>query len=373
MGALRKGARSKEALYLAVGARPNFIKIAPLVKVLRERGTFPYRIIHTGQHYDFEMSKVFFQSLDIPKPDVNLNIGQGSHGSQTAQILIGFEQLLIEDRPKAVVVFGDVNSTLACSLAAAKCEIPVIHIEAGLRSFDRTMPEEINRVVTDLLSDLLLVSEVSGVANLAREGVSFKKVKLVGNIMIDSLIEMLPRALREYPPEKYGLQPGNYAVLTMHRPTNVDQVETLETLLKVFAEIAGELPIIFPIHPRTRMKMEMIGFENFEQKNLLFTKPVGYLESVSLQKNAKIVFTDSGGMQEETSYLRIPCITLRKNTERPITVEQGTSVLVGNDAEEIRRSFDEIMSGKFKRGQEIPLWDGKTAERITDEIFALFR
>lgn len=355
---------TNKPFFLVAGARPNFIKLAPLVWALRKRTDLPFQIIHTGQHYDFAMSEVFFQTLAIPQPDINLEVGSGSQATQTARILERFENLLLERPPQAVVVFGDVNSTLACSLAAAKLQIPVVHVEAGLRSFDRSMPEEINRIVTDLLSDLLLVSEPSGLANLSREGISPAKCHLVGNIMIDTLAQMMPAALERATPVRFGLQPGGYALLTMHRPSNVDQPDTLRRLLDLFGELSIELPVVFPVHPRTRKLMQEVGFPAGAYPHFHLIEPVDYLDSLCLQKQARLLLTDSGGMQEESTYLSIPCITLRQNTERPVTVDEGTSVLVGNDPLMIRQAFSDVMSGHFKRGRKIPYWDGCTAERI---------
>jgi UDP-N-acetylglucosamine 2-epimerase (non-hydrolysing) len=353
-----------QPLLLVAGARPNFIKLAPLVWILKSRRDIPYLVVHTGQHYDHAMSQAFFDVLEIPEPDVNLEVGSGEQNLQTARILERFDAFLQEQTPSAVVVFGDVNSTLACSLAAAKRLIPVVHVEAGLRSFDRTMPEEINRLVTDALSDLLLVSENSGLLNLKSEGIPINKVQLVGNIMIDSLIRMQSKALERQTPTRLGVKAGQYALLTMHRPSNVDDPGTLLRLLNLFADLSQLIPIVFPAHPRTKKQMELIGYS--VSANLLMVEPVDYLDSLCLQKHAKLVLTDSGGIQEETSYLGIPCLTLRRNTERPITVELGTSTIVGNDEKLIRENFELIMAGQYRQGQPIPLWDGHTAERVTD-------
>jgi UDP-N-acetylglucosamine 2-epimerase (non-hydrolysing) len=351
-------------IYLVAGARPNFIKLAPLVWVLNSRRDIPFQIIHTGQHYDHAMSKAFFDVLSIPEPEINLEVGSGEQNLQTARILERFDGLLKDNPPGAVVVFGDVNSTLACSLAAAKRLIPVVHVEAGLRSYDRTMPEEINRLVTDALSDLLLVSEGSGILHLKQEGIPDKKVRLVGNIMIDSLVRMLPKALGRQAFTHLGVEPGQYALLTLHRPSNVDDPETLLRLLSLFAELSRELPFVFPVHPRTRKQMESLGFSPSGDFRLV--EPVDYLDSLCLQKQAKVVLTDSGGIQEESSCLDIPCLTLRRNTERPVTVELGTSTIVGNSEGLIRKSFEQVLSGQYKHAQPIPLWDGHTAQRVAD-------
>ena len=355
-----------KSIYLVAGARPNFIKLAPLVWVLNSRRDVPFQIVHTGQHYDHAMSQAFFDVLNIPEPDINLEVGSGEQNVQTARILERFDGLLQEKPPRAVVVFGDVNSTLACSLAAAKRLIPVVHVEAGLRSFDRTMPEEINRLVTDALSDLLLASEPAGMANLQREGVPDEKIRLVGNIMIDSLVRMQPKALVRQTPIRLGVDPGGYALLTLHRQSNVDDPGTLLRLLNLFADLSRKLPIVFPVHPRTKKQMESLGYT--APATFRLVEPVDYLDSLCLQQQAKLVLTDSGGLQEETSYLGIPCLTLRPNTERPMTVELGTSTIVGNDEKHIRETFEQVLAGRYKQGRPIPLWDGHTAERVADSL-----
>ena len=327
-----------------------------------------YRIVHTGQHYDYRMSGLFFSTLGIPEPDVNLEVGSGEQGEQTARILERFEKLILEAPPRAVVVFGDVNSTLACALAASKLQIRLVHVEAGLRSFDRSMPEEINRLVTDALADILFASEASGVYNLRREGVPPEKVHLVGNIMIDSLETMLPAALAQETHTRLGLISGDYALVTMHRPANVDREETIRRLMKIFSEIARRIPVIFPVHPRTQQRLQELGLRQALPDHLHLVEPLDYLDSLCLQKHAQMVFTDSGGMQEETTYLDIPCITLRENTERPVTVELGTSTLVGNDPGRIWQAFEQVISGDYKHASQIPWWDGRSAERITDVL-----
>ncbi len=351
-------------LYLVAGARPNFIKLAPLAKTLKNR--LPFKIVHTGQHYDSKMSKSFFEVLDIPPADFNLEVGSGSHGEQTARIIERFERLLLEQRPSAVVVFGDVNSTLACAVASSKLLVPVVHVEAGLRSDDRTMPEEINRIVTDALSDLMLVSEKSGMDHLRQEGVSLERTRLVGNIMIDSLIDMLPIALGQNIVESITPSGSTYAFVTLHRPSNVDQPETLLRLLSVLNDISHAIRVVFPVHPRTRQKIRELNF--VPNSRLQMMEPVDYLTSLALQSGAKLILSDSGGVQEEAAFLRIPCLTLRENTERPVTVELGTSTLVGNDPRRILTSFNDVMSGRYKKGCEIPLWDGKTRERISTHL-----
>jgi len=363
--------KKSNPLYLVAGARPNFIKLAPLAWELNNRKDLPFQIVHTGQHYDHAMSQAFFDVLDIPEPEINLEVGSGEQSLQTARILERFDQLIAEKPPQAVVVFGDVNSTLACSLAAAKRLIPIVHVEAGLRSFDRSMPEEVNRLVTDALSDLLLVSENSGLVHLKHEGIADEKVRLVGNIMIDSLVRMRPKALERQTARRLGLKPSGYALLTLHRPSNVDEPETLMRLLKLFGELSRELTIVFSVHPRTKKQMELLGYE--APSRLLLLEPVDYLDSLCLQMQAKMVLTDSGGIQEETSFLRIPCLTLRANTERPVTVELGTSTIVGNDDARIREVFKQVLAGKYKKGQPIPLWDGHTAERVADSLYGMIK
>jgi UDP-N-acetylglucosamine 2-epimerase (non-hydrolysing) len=362
---------SSKSIYLVAGARPNFIKLAPLVWVLNSRGDMPFKIVHTGQHYDRAMSQAFFDVLNIPEPDINLEVGSGEQNIQTARILDRFDKLLQKRPPSAVVVFGDVNSTVACSLAAAKRLIPVAHVEAGLRSFDHAMPEEFNRLVTDALSALLLVSENSGIINLKKEGLPDTKIRLVGNIMIDSLIQMLPKAIERQTALRLGIEPGRYALLTLHRPSNVDDPSTLSRLLTLFADMSGKLPIIFPVHPRTKRQIESLGFS--APVNFRMVEPVDYLDSLCLQKQSRMVLTDSGGLQEETSYLGIPCLTLRRNTERPVTVELGTSTIVGNNESLIRDTFEQILAGQYKRGRPIPLWDGQTAERVADCLWELLQ
>jgi UDP-N-acetylglucosamine 2-epimerase (non-hydrolysing) len=362
---------NNKSIYLIAGARPNFIKLAPLVWMLKSHPEVPFKIVHTGQHYDHAMSQGFFDILDIPEPDVNLEVGSGEQNLQTARILERFDKLLHEDPPRAVVVFGDVNSTLACSLAAAKRLIPVVHVEAGLRSFDRTMPEEINRLVTDALSDLLLVSENSGLRHLEQEGIPEEKVRLVGNIMIDSLVKMLPKALERQTTVKWDIERGQYALLTLHRPSNVDNPITLKRLLDLFTDLSRKLPIIFPIHPRTKKQVETIGYTT--STSFRMVEPLDYLDSLCLQKQAKLVLTDSGGMQEETSYLGVPCLTLRQTTERPVTVELGTSTVVGGDERLIRETFEKVLAGRYKHGQTIPLWDGYTARRVVEHLVEFLR
>jgi UDP-N-acetylglucosamine 2-epimerase (non-hydrolysing) len=356
-------------LDLVAGARPNFIKLAPVFRALSGVGEFHCRIIHTGQHYDEFMNDVFFEELEIPQPFTHLEVGSGTHGRQTAMILERYEAHLLEDPPDATVVFGDVNSTIGCALAAVKLGVPVVHVEAGLRSFDRTMPEEINRLLTDSISDLLFVTEQSGVDNLLREGTSEDRIRLVGNVMIDTLMLELERA-DDQPLQKLSLTPGTYGLLTLHRPSNVDDPSTLRALLDVFNELSKEIPLVFPVHPRTRRAIDIAGFQNIldAAPGILAVSPQSYRETVSLMRHARLVLTDSGGIQEETSFLRVPCLTLRENTERPITIELGTSELVGNDAQAIRAGFKKILAGGWREGTVIPLWDGGAAQRIANDM-----
>jgi UDP-N-acetylglucosamine 2-epimerase (non-hydrolysing) len=361
----------KPIIDLVAGARPNFIKLAPVVKALTEVDTVGFRIVHTGQHYDDSMNDVFFRELGIPEPDVHLEVGSGSHGIQTAKILERYEARLIKHRPAATVVFGDVNSTIACALAAAKLGVPVAHVEAGLRSFDRAMPEEINRLLTDAVSDLLLVSEPSGLENLRQEGVPEDKIRLVGNVMIDTLLGQLETAGSRQAAKRLGLEKKKYGFVTIHRPSNVDDVNALKCLLNLLHELAEHIPLVFPVHPRTSASVKRLGLDSLLQINqnrLFCIPPQPYLDSISLLADAAVVLTDSGGLQEETSALGIPCLTLRENTERPITVQLGTSRLVGNDPEKIRAAFQEVLSGTWPCGQPIPLWDGKAAYRVAKEL-----
>lgn len=361
-------------LACVVGARPNFMKMAPILRALRSYPDIRPILIHTGQHYDPQLSDVFFQDLEMPPPDIHLNVGSGSHAQQIARILEKMEEVLADGAPDGgrfsrIIVVGDVNSTLAAALAAAKLEIPVAHVEAGLRSFDRSMPEEINRLVTDTLADMLFVSEPSGVENLRQEGHSNDQIHLVGNVMIDTLFALLPRAQRLDTLARLGLRPKEYAVVTLHRPANVDQRETLGGLLKVLADVALQLPIVFPIHPRTQKRIESFGLQHLldnhkSSQGLNVTPPLGYLEFLSLTSQAKVVITDSGGLQEESTALGIPCLTVRPNTERPITVTEGTSTLIGNDPDKLRTCLEEVLNGRYKTGRCPDLWDGHAAERI---------
>ncbi len=354
-----------------VGARPNFMKAAPVHRAFEGRG-IAHEIIHTGQHYDDAMSKVFFDDLGMPKPSVYMGVGSGSHATQTAAVMVGLEKVFLEKKPRMVNVVGDVNSTLAAGIVAAKLHIPVSHIEAGLRSRDWQMPEEVNRVVTDVIADLLLTPSPDGDENLLAEGKPKEKIVCVGNVMIDTLFMNLPKAKALDMPGKLGVQPGGYAMLTMHRPSNVDVPEVFERILSALLDVQQKIPLVFPVHPRTRKRMQEteIGKRFEAAENIHLINPLGYLEFMSLTSRAKFVLTDSGGLQEETTALGIPCLTLRENTERPITVDEGTNIIVGTDDKAIREESQKILDGKGKEGRTPDLWDGKTGERIVDAVMA---
>ncbi len=363
-----------------VGARPNFMKMAPLLRAFQEYPHVKATLIHTGQHYDKNLSEIFFQELGIKPPDVNLEVGSAKHGAQTAQVLERMETVLEQGPGRQVpmvggakydrvLVVGDVNSTMAATLAAAKLGVPVAHVEAGLRSFDRSMPEEINRIVTDSIADLLLVSEPDGIENLKREGHPQDSMHLVGNVMIDTLLWLLPHARSMDTLARHGLKPGGYGVVTLHRPANVDTAETLSTLVDILVETSRELPFVFPIHPRTRRRIEEFGLTcKLHEGRLLDLPPLGYLEFLALTSQAAVIVTDSGGLQEESTALGIPCLTARPNTERPITVEEGTSTLVGNDPDQLRIGLRDVLEGRYKRGRCPALWDGRAANRIAQLI-----
>jgi UDP-N-acetylglucosamine 2-epimerase (non-hydrolysing) len=357
-----------------VGARPNLMKIAPIMDAYRASTQLEPVLVHTGQHYDANMNALFFEQLGIAEADVNLGVGSGSHGAQTAAIMEKFERYLETARADAVVVVGDVNGTMACSLVAVKMHIPVVHVEAGLRSFDRTMPEEINRVVTDSVSDILLCTEESGVRNLEAEGIPSNRIYLVGNVMIDALLKH--RALAESSPilAELNLQPQSYALVTLHRPSNVDHEETMSGILDALEHVASRVPVVFPIHPRTRNSIERFGqIERLNAIDARLTEPLGYLEFMKLMSEARIVLTDSGGIQEETTILGVPCLTLRHNTERPVTVELGTNQLVGNDPDAIMKAFDQSLETGRVRRDPPPLWDGQAARRIVDILSSELR
>lgn len=359
----------KSTVAVVAGARPNFMKIAPVLRAADElKPSFDTVLIHTGQHYSAELSEVFFEQLGIRRPDVYLEAGSGTHGQQTARVLEAFERFLLErSRPvAAVMVVGDVNSTLAAALAAAKLNIPVIHLEAGLRSFDRSMPEEINRVATDAISDLLLVSEPAGEINLRREGVDESRIRYVGNVMIDTLVHHLSQSAEI----EVGANDGPFALVTLHRPSNVDSAGVLGEIVDFLLDVASRIRVIFPVHPRTRNRLEAFGLLERLRGNpgVDVLLPLGYLENLALMRRATLVLTDSGGIQEETTYLSIPCLTLRENTERPATLSYGTNTLVGHDFTKARGLVCEILGGKYKQSQPIPGWDGCAAPRVIGEI-----
>jgi UDP-N-acetylglucosamine 2-epimerase (non-hydrolysing) len=381
---------SKELkLILVAGARPNFMKIAPLISAIKKYNSsinsinprnssnpsnssnpinpsnpINYILVHTGQHYDVGMSKVFFQDLELPGPDINLEVGSSSHAEQTANIMIRFEKICLSQKPDWVFVVGDVNSTIACALVASKLGIKVAHVEAGLRSFDRSMPEEINRVITDSLADLLLTPSEDADANLIREGISKEKIKCVGNIMIDTLITHLDRARQCRSYDRFGMKPTNYVFVTIHRPSNVDSRVSLSIIMECLARLSEELPVIFPVHPRTRKKLFQFGLwqGSSDSKNLVLCEPLGYHETIDLVDKARFVLTDSGGLQEETTFLKVPCLTLRPNTERPVTIIQGTNKLTSLDS--LGQDIGRLINGIHKTGSIPEHWDGHTAERI---------
>lgn len=361
-----------------VGARPNFMKIAPLMEGMKNYPAIYPILVHTGQHYDEEMSELFFKELDIPEPDIHLGVGSASHAVQTAEIMKNFEAVLADIRPDLVVVVGDVNSTIACALTSVKLGVPVAHVEAGLRSFDRTMPEEINRILTDAISDYLFTTERSANENLKKEGISTDKTFFVGNVMIDTLLKYREKAKRSLILKLLGLENGivsPYAVLTLHRPSNVDQNGTFEVILEGLLSLSKFLPIIFPVHPRTKKQIRMLRLDKYfiteyprtrPLRGILLIEPLGYLDFLQLMNHSKLVLTDSGGIQEETTVLGIPCLTLRENTERPVTIEQGTNVLVGNSGDRILSWGVKALNGGIRKSRMPELWDGKAAERIID-------
>ncbi len=351
------------------GARPNFMKIAPIMRAFNEHGGFETLLIHTGQHYDEKMSELFFDELQIPRPDINLEVGSSSHAVQTAEIMKRFEPVVLDFGPDYVLVVGDVNSTIACGLVAVKLGVKLIHVEAGLRSFDRSMPEEINRVLTDSISDLLFVTEQSGIDNLKNEGINSNRVHLVGNVMIDTLMANRQKAEKSDVLERLGLSAKSYAAITLHRPSNVDDMDKFGEIVTAFEEITKDLALIFPIHPRTRNNIKGTDIERrmLEMKNLILLDPVGYLDFLCLMSNAAIVITDSGGIQEETTILGVPCMTLRENTERPVTITEGTNRLVSVTTADILKNYREIRNGACDNCDRVPrFWDGKAANRIVE-------
>ncbi len=369
-----------------VGARPNFMKIAPILEALDRHNkknpgkTIEQTLVHTGQHYDAALSELFFEQLGLPRPDIDLGVGSASHAVQTAEIMKRFEPVVVEKRPDLVLVVGDVNSTIACALTAVKLGTGVVHVEAGLRSFDRTMPEEINRVLTDQISDLLFVTEKDAIENLRREGISGDRIFFVGNVMIDSLLKNVEKSKDSDVLLRTGLMSGKkrstqpYGVITLHRPSNVDDKEKLSSLLSVLEEASRSAALIFPVHPRTKSRIEEFGLGSFFKEppvdgpGLYIMPPLGYLDFLHLMANASLVLTDSGGIQEETTILGVPCITLRENTERPVTLTEGTNRLVGTDGDLILEAVKDALEGRFPEGKVPELWDGKAAERIVDVL-----
>jgi UDP-N-acetylglucosamine 2-epimerase (non-hydrolysing) len=348
-----------------VGARPNFMKIAPIAHELKQRN-IRQMLVHTGQHYDANMSRVFFDELNLPSPDLYLGVGSDSHARQTARVMTAFEEVCQEHHPDLIIVSGDVNSTLAVALVASKLSIPVAHVESGLRSFDRAMPEEINRVVTDHLSNLLFTTEDSANQNLVREGIAEHRIHFVGNCMVDTLLKHVDTAIHHSPWQTFQLETYNYALLTLHRPANVDEVNTLNTVVDILNETAERLPVIFPIHPRTQERLKQGSF--LLNSRIIMCEPLPYLTFLGLMARAKCVITDSGGIQEETTALNIPCLTMRSNTERPITITQGTNKLVGLDRNKIQQNLSMILANDWPLGIRPPLWDGKAGQRIVDVV-----
>lgn len=348
-----------------VGARPNFMKVAPLYREFQKyAGQIRHLICHTGQHYDEKMSKIFFEELELPRPDFYLGIGSGTHAGQIAGVMVAFEKVLLEEQPDLVIVVGDVNSTIACSLVASRLGIKVAHVEAGLRSFDRTMPEEVNRILTDAIADYLFVTEESGMTNLTHEGISGDKVFFVGNVMIDSLIHYLPVINQSAILQALGCDPKDYILVTLHRPANVDTEDGLKDLVGMLMRLSGRKKIVFPVHPRTKNNLEKFDLLKRIPEEIILTSPLGYIDFVCLIENAFLIVTDSGGIQEESTYLRVPCITVRDNTERPVTVSTGTNILIGTDTSKVESAVVEVLGGRIKQGQIPELWDGCAAERI---------
>ncbi len=355
-------------IFLIAGARPNFMKIAPIARAIANKPGIEYKIVHTGQHYDINMSDIFFEELDIKKPDYQLGAGGGSHSEQTAKIMVEFEKVCLADKPDMVLVVGDVNSTLACSIVAKKMHIPVSHVEAGLRSFDMKMPEEINRMVTDSISDLFFVTEEKGMENLRREGKDEGILHFVGHVMIDNLFFQLSKLNNmndsSFKFSKFKKDNPKYGVVTLHRPSNVDQKENMQKIFATLNKISNGIPLLFPIHPRTRKNMKDFSIEL--SANIYLTNPLPYMEFLNLWKDAAFVLTDSGGLQEETTAIGVPCLTVRENTERPITITEGTNELVGTSEKNILEAFSKILNNEWKRGKCPKLWDGKASNRIVD-------
>jgi UDP-N-acetylglucosamine 2-epimerase (non-hydrolysing) len=356
---------------LVVGARPNFMKIAPLMREFKDRNVDTL-LIHTGQHYDENMSRVFFEDLELPEPDIYLGVGSGSHAEQTARVMIAFEEIVISSRPDIIIVVGDVNSTVACSLVGAKLHVPVAHVEAGLRSFDLDMPEEINRMVTDILSKYCFTTSPEAEENLRREGVEGDRIFFVGNIMIDSLLYYMKKSENSPILEDLGLKKGEYILVTLHRPSNVDSPEELRSLFDVLSGLSGKLPVVFPVHPRTKKMIDTADPPFKISSDFKMIDPLGYLDFLKAMRYAKMVITDSGGIQEETTVLGVPCITVRDNTERPITIDVGTNVLAGTDPLKVESAALNILEKGMSEHGIPPLWDGKTAGRIADVLLKYF-
>jgi UDP-N-acetylglucosamine 2-epimerase (non-hydrolysing) len=364
----------KLKLLIIAGARPNFMKVAPLIKCIRSYGadgkrngvSLEYRLVHTGQHYDEKMSGVFFAELGIPAPDINLEAGSGSHAVQTASVMTRFEPVCVQEQPDWAVVVGDVNSTMACTLVCAKMGIKVAHVEAGLRSFDRTMPEEVNRIVTDSLAELLLTPSPDADENLKREGVPASKIRLVGNVMIDALVANLEKARASHLLNTLRLERKGFAYVTLHRPSNVDNQTGLTTIMAELKRLAGQVPVVFPMHPRTRKMCERFGISFGGQNGLGIVEPIGYHDSLCLTEAARFILTDSGGLQEESTYFRTPCLTLRPNTERPITVTVGSNKLTS--LERLSQDIDDVLKREPQLGKIPPLWDGRASERIVNSL-----
>jgi UDP-N-acetylglucosamine 2-epimerase (non-hydrolysing) len=365
---MKSTATEKTILHI-VGARPNFMKAAPVMRAIGNLDGLRQVLVHSGQHYDENMSDIFFRQLALPEPDINLEVGSGSHARQTAQIMSRLEPVLLERRPDLLLVYGDVNSTVAAALVASKLQIAVGHVEAGLRSFDRTMPEEINRLLTDQISDLLFTPSADGDANLQREGVAPEKIFRVGNVMIDTLQRLLPEALKSWPQvrRRLGVSAAGFGLVTLHRPSNVDDPAMLARIMAALGAISRNIPLVFPMHPRTRGRAAGLN-PVAGNPHLMIVDPLGYLEFLCLQKHSALLITDSGGIQEETTFMGIPCLTVRDNTERPITVEQGTNVLVGQDMERLTAGTEAVLNKTFKTGTVPELWDGRAGERIAAVI-----
>ncbi|MFQ5535274.1 MAG: non-hydrolyzing UDP-N-acetylglucosamine 2-epimerase [Sphingomonadales bacterium] len=363
-----KGSAPVSVIHLIAAARPNFMKVAPLYHQLKGAPWCDVKLVHTGQHYDVQMSDAFFRDLGLPPPDFNLGVGSASHARQTAGVMVAYEEVCEAQRPDWIVVVGDVNSTVACALVGAKLWIPIAHLEAGLRSGDRTMPEEINRLVTDAIADLLLTPSSDADENLKREGIPAHRIDCVGNIMIDSFELLRPRIARKKACRNFGLKPGNYGVVTLHRPSNVDCPDVLAELIEQLVLVAQKLPLIFPVHPRTRDRIEEFGFEPMlARAPLLKTlEPLNYAQFMALVQECSLVITDSGGIQEETTYLDIPCLTLRDTTERPITIRQGTNRLVPTAA--LLTNVNRVLNGEWRHGKRPDLWDGQTAARVAESL-----